>query len=38
MNATTIGIDLAKNVFSEHGVDAHGKVVPEEDRPAREAA
>jgi transposase len=27
MNATTIGIDLAKNVFSVHGVDAHGKVV-----------
>ncbi len=27
MNATTVGIDLAKNVFSVHGVDAHGKVV-----------
>lgn len=27
MNATTIGIDLAKNVFSVHGVDAHGKAV-----------
>ena len=25
MNVTTIGIDLAKNVFSLHGVDAHGK-------------
>lgn len=27
MNATTIGIDLAKNVFQLHGVDAHGKTV-----------
>ena len=27
MNATTIGIDLAKNVFSLHGVDARGKTV-----------
>lgn len=26
MNITTIGIDLAKNVFSLHGVDAQGKV------------
>lgn len=26
MNVTTIGIDLAKNTFSLHGVDAHGKV------------
>jgi transposase len=26
MNVTTVGIDLAKNVFSVHGVDAHGKV------------
>lgn len=25
MQATTIGIDLAKNVFQVHGVDAHGK-------------
>ena len=24
---TTVGIDLAKNVFSVHGVDAHGKTV-----------
>ena len=23
---TTVGIDLAKNVFSLHGVDANGKV------------
>ncbi len=27
MNVTTVGIDLAKNVFSVHGVDSHGKVV-----------
>jgi transposase len=27
MNVTTVGIDLAKNVFSVHGVDVHGKVV-----------
>ena len=27
MKVTTIGIDLAKNVFQIHGVDAHGKVV-----------
>lgn len=27
MNVTTVGIDLAKNVFSVHGVDAHGKSV-----------
>lgn len=27
MKATTIGIDLAKNVFQVHGVDAHGKAV-----------
>ena len=27
MNVTTIGIDLAKNTFSLHGVDRHGKVV-----------
>lgn len=27
MNVTTIGIDLAKNSFSLHGVDAHGKPV-----------
>lgn len=26
MNVTTAGIDLAKNVFSVHGMDAHGKV------------
>jgi transposase len=27
MKITTIGIDLAKNVFQIHGVDAHGKAV-----------
>lgn len=27
MNVTTIGIDLAKNTFSLHGVDAHGKAL-----------
>jgi transposase len=26
MEVTTIGLDLAKNVFQAHGVDAHGKV------------
>jgi len=26
MNVTTVGIDLAKNVFSVHGVDGHDKV------------
>jgi transposase len=27
MNVTTIGLDIAKNVFQVHGVDGHGKVV-----------
>lgn len=27
MNVTTVGLDLAKNVFQVHGVDAHGKAV-----------
>ncbi len=27
MKITTIGIDLAKNVFQVHGVDAQGKTV-----------
>ncbi len=27
MNATTIGIDLAKNVFQLHGADTHGRTV-----------
>jgi len=27
MNPTTIGLDIAKNVFQAHGVDRNGKVV-----------
>lgn len=27
MNVTTLGIDLAKNTFSLHGGNAHGKTV-----------
>jgi hypothetical protein len=27
MNITTVGIDLAKNVFQVHGVDGRGKSV-----------
>lgn len=27
MKVTTVGIDLAKNVFQVHGVDEHGKAV-----------
>ena len=27
MNVTTLGIDLAKNVFQLHGVNRHGKTV-----------
>lgn len=27
MEITTIGIDLAKNVFQVHGMNAHGKTV-----------
>ena len=27
MQVTTIGLDIAKNVFQVHGVDQHGKVV-----------
>lgn len=27
MNAITIGLDIAKNIFQVHGVDAHGKPV-----------
>ena len=27
MKITTVGIDLAKNVFSLHGIDEHGKAV-----------
>ncbi len=27
MQITTVGIDLAKNVFQVHGIDGHGKTV-----------
>jgi len=27
MKIITVGIDLAKNVFSMHGIDEHGKTV-----------
>lgn len=27
MTITTVGIDLAKNVFQVHGIDEHGKAV-----------
>ena len=27
MKLTTVGIDLAKNVFQVHGIDEHGKVL-----------
>jgi transposase len=27
MQVTTIGLDIAKNVFQVHGIDAHGRVV-----------
>ena len=27
MQITTVGLDLAKNVFQVHGVDEHGKAV-----------
>ena len=27
MNSTTIGLDIAKNVFQVHGVDTKGKVI-----------
>jgi hypothetical protein len=27
MKVTTVGIDLAKNVFSVHGINEHGKAV-----------
>ncbi|MGH8560086.1 MAG: IS110 family transposase, partial [Methylococcales bacterium] len=27
MNVTTIGLDIARNVFQIHGVDEQGKVV-----------
>ena len=27
MKITTVGIDLAKSIFSMHGIDEHGKAV-----------
>ena len=27
MTVTTVGIDLAKNIFQIHGVDQHGKTI-----------
>ena len=27
MKITTVGIDLAKNVFQVHGIDEHGKAI-----------
>ena len=27
MNITTVGLDLAKNVFQVHGIDKDGKVI-----------
>ena len=27
MKVTSVGIDLAKSVFSMHGIDEHGKTV-----------
>lgn len=31
MKITTLGIDLAKNVFQVHGIDEHGKAVLKPD-------
>ena len=27
MHVTTVGLDLAKNVFQVHGVDDHGEIL-----------
>ena len=35
MQITTIGLDIAKNVFQVHGIDANEKVVVEEATPAQ---
>jgi hypothetical protein len=35
MQITTIGLDIAKNVFQVHGIDAKEKVVCEEATPAQ---
>jgi len=37
MNITTLGIDLAKNVFQRNEVDRHGKTVVSQTRDAIEA-
>lgn len=37
MTITTIGIDLAKNVFAVHGVDQNGKTVLVKSRVTRAA-
>jgi hypothetical protein len=34
MKVTTVGIDLAKNVFQLHGVNEYGKTVIKSKRPA----
>jgi transposase len=36
MNVSTIGLDIAKNVFQVHGEDAEGKVVMQSGLGARE--
>ena len=35
MEITTIGIDLAKNVFQVHGANARGKAVLRSKRPGK---
>ncbi len=35
MRVTTLGIDLAKNIFQLHGVDEHGKVTVHKRVPQR---
>ncbi len=37
MTITTVGIDLAKNVFAVHGVDQNGKTVLVKSRVTRTA-
>lgn len=37
MTITTVGIDLAKNVFAVHGVDQNGKTVLVKSRVTRAA-
>jgi transposase len=38
MKITTVGCDLAKNVFQVHGVDEHGKVVLKKQLRRRQVA